>query len=135
MVAKGEYRGRLRLFCLSGAVMFWLFHALNKEYTTEIDCPVHLAIDETKIEFIESPPRTIPLEVTGGGWKLLRYWLYFRAQPIELPIAKISKRGLVGKEQLRNALDKRLKGLKVNKVSTDTLYLRTRPKTTPRKEG
>jgi len=131
MISTNEYRWHLLLFCVSGATVFWLFNALNKEYTTEIECPVQFAIDESKVEFVEPPPRTLPLEVTGGGWKLVRYLIYLEMYPVELPIAKVTRRGLIRKEQLRNTLDKTLKDLRVDKVLIDTLYIRTQPKTPP----
>ncbi|XWN35252.1 MAG: hypothetical protein ROO73_00435 [Roseivirga sp.] len=132
MISTNEYRWHLIFFCVSGATVFWIFNALNKEYTAEIECPVQFVIDESKVEFVEPPPRTLPLEVKGGGWKLVRYLVYLEMYPAELPIAKVTRRGLIRKEQLRTTLDKKLKDLRVEKVLIDTLYIRTQPKTVPR---
>jgi hypothetical protein len=119
---------RVILLCVSGAVIFWLFNALNKEYTTEVNYPVHFVVDTTKVTFTEEPPHKIYLEVTGVGWNLLRYLLHLNVQPIELPVEKVSRKGLVSQNRLYSILSKQLKDLKVNKVMIDNLYLHTQPK-------
>ena len=91
---------RVILLCCSGAVVFWLFNALNKDYTTVIDYPVHFVMDETQWTFTEAPPKHIPLEVTGGGWNLLRYLLHLYVKPVDLPVAKVARRGLVRPQRL-----------------------------------
>ncbi len=124
-------RWRVILLCVSGAVVFWLFNALNKEYTTEVNYPVHFVVNDTQEIFTEEPPHKIPLEVTGGGWNLLKYLLQLNLQPVELPVEKVSKKGLVSQEKLYAIFVKHLKDLKVNKVLIDSLYVYTQPKALP----
>lgn len=119
------------LLCLGSAMTFWLFNALNKDYTTAINYPVHFVINESKHVFTEAPPSSIPLEVTGGGWNLLRYLLHISVKPAELPVAKVARRGRVSRQRLYNLLKKHIKDLKVNRVLLDMMEIHTKPKTTP----
>jgi len=88
MESASKHRWQTLLFCMGGAMMFWLLNALNKVYTTDINYPVIFIIDDSKVVFSKIPPPTIRLEVTGGGWKLLRYLIRLNVQPIELPVEK-----------------------------------------------
>jgi hypothetical protein len=111
-----KHRWQTIFFCIVGAMMFWLLNALNKVYTTDINYPVSFVIDESKVALSKEPPSTIRLEVTGGGWRLLRYLLRFHVQPIDLPVAQISKKGQIKGEYLWPIFNKRLKDLKVRRV-------------------
>ena len=116
MDSASKYRWQTILFCMGGAMVFWLLNALNKVYTTDIDHPVVFVIDESKVVFTKVPPSTLCLEVTGGGWKLLKYLLHLHVQPIELSIDKVSERGQIRSEHLCPIVAKKLKDLKVHKV-------------------
>lgn len=111
-----KHRWQIIFFCIAGAIVFWLFNALNKVYTTDINCPFSFIIDESQVAFAKEPPSAIRLEVTGGGWRLLRYLLHLYVQPVELPVAQISKKGQIKGEYLWPIFNKRLKYLKVRRV-------------------
>ncbi len=119
MESASKHRWQTLLFCMGGAMMFWLLNALNKVYTTDINYPVIFIIDDSKVVFSKIPPPTIRLEVTGGGWKLLRYLIRLNVQPIELPVAQISKKGKIRSENLCPIFAKKLKDLKVRRVLVD----------------
>jgi hypothetical protein len=114
-----KHRWQTVLVCIFGAMVFWRLNALNKVYTTDMNYPVAFIIDESKVAFTKVPPSTIRLEVTGGGWSLLRYLLSLHVQPIELPVAQVSKRGNIKSEYLWPIFNKRLKDLKVRSVLMD----------------
>jgi hypothetical protein len=116
MESASKHRWQTILFCMGCAIMFWLLNALNKVYTTDINYPVVFIVGESKVVFAKTPPPTICLEVTGGGWKLLRYLLRFNVQPIELPVAQVSKKGKIKSEYLLPIFSKKLKDLKVRRV-------------------
>ena len=121
-----KHRWKTIFFCMGGAMVFWLLNALNKVYTTDISYPVSFTIDESKVAFAKEPPSAIRLEVTGGGWRLLRYLLRLHVQPIELPVAQVSKKGQIKGEYLWPIFNKRLKDLKVRRVLMgEALYVRT----------
>ena len=119
MASASKHQWRTILCCIGGATVFWLLNAFNKVYTTEINYPVHFVIDEPKGAFTKVPPSSIPLEVTGGGWRLLRYLLHLDVQPIELPVAKVASKGRIRSEYLRSLFDKKIKDLKVHRVLLD----------------
>ena len=119
---------------MGGAVVFWLLNALNKVYTTEIDYPVSWILDESNVVLDKVPPSTLRLEVTGSGWKLLRCLLRIDVQPVELPVAKVSKKGQIRIERLYPFFTKRLKELKVHRVSMEeTIYVHTISSNLPKK--
>ena len=123
-----NHRWRAIFLCVSSAVTFWIFNALNKEYTTTINYPVRFVVDETKRTFTEKPPQSIPLEVTGGGWILLRYLLHIYVKPAELPVVKVARRGRVSRQRLYTLLKRHVKDLKVNRITGDMLEVHTKPK-------
>ena len=114
-----KHQWRTILLCMGGATLFWLLNALNKVYTTDIKYPVHFVIDESKVAFTEVPPTSVALEVTGGGWRLLRYLLRLDVQPIALPVARVARRGRVQRKYLLALFDKKIKDLKVHRVLLD----------------
>ena len=106
--------------CIGGATVFWLLNNLNKVHTAEINYPISFVIDESKMVFATTPPPTIRLEVTGGGWRLLQYLLRFNVQSIQLPVAHVAKHGHIRSEYLYPIFAQRLKDLKVHRVLMDT---------------
>lgn len=132
MASENTKKWRVILLCIGGAITFWLFNALNQSYTTEINYPVNFALDQGNMEFTEDPPHQIPLEVTGGGWSLLRYLLHFDTQPIEISVRKVARRGRISREKLYSIFSKNLKDLKVNRILLDTIHVHTHRKATPK---
>lgn len=129
MATTTHSRWRIITLCMGVAVIFWLLNALNKDYTTTVNYPVHFVLDDSKRTFTETPPSRIALEVTGGGWNLLRYLLHINVKSINLPVSKVIKRGHLSRERVYVVLKKHLKDLKVNQVMTDTLQLHLQKKT------
>ncbi len=125
-----HHNWRVMFLCVSSALTFWLLHALNKDYTTTINYPIHFVIDEDRRTFVEEPPQTIPLEVTSGGWNLLRYTLKLYVKPIDLPVTSVARRGRISPQRLYAFLTRHLKDVKVNRIMIDTLDVRTQPKPT-----
>jgi len=135
MLSASKHRWRTICLCVSGAIVFWLLNALNKVYTTEIDYPVSLIIDESKVAFEQVPPSTMCIEVTGVGWRLLRYLLRLDVQPVEIPVDKISQKGKIKSEYFHLFFAKRLKDLKVRRVLLEeTLYVHAISSPLPLKE-
>lgn len=132
MASASKHRWRTILFCMGGAAVFWLLNALNKVYTTEINYPVHFVIDESKVAFTKVPPPSVSLEVTGGGWRLLRYLLHVDVPPIKLLVAQVTSKGHIRSEYLRSLFDRKLKDLKVHSVLLDdTPSVHTLPQKLP----
>jgi len=132
MVPASKHRWRTFFLCIGAAVLFWLLNALNKVHTTEVDYPVSFVTDESGVTLAKILPSTVRLEVTGSGWRLLRYLLRLNVQPVQLPVAKISKRGQIRRERLCSIFAKKLKDVEVRSVLLDkVLYVHTpSPKST-----
>lgn len=127
MVLASKHKWRTFFLCIVGAIVFWLLNALNKVYTTEIDYPVSFVINKSQeVAFAKAPSSSIRLEVTGSGWKLLRYLLRLNVPPVELTAAQISKRGRIRRERLCSIFAKKLKDVEVQGVLLDeALHLHT----------
>ena len=70
--------------CLLAAGVFWQMNALNKTYTTEVNYPLAWRYDTRRYVPLQPPPATLPITVTGQGWRLLRCNLQVGVRPAEL---------------------------------------------------
>jgi hypothetical protein len=127
MVSASKHKWRTFCLCISGAIIFWLLNALNKVYTTEIYHPVLFIMDESKVALAKLPPSPIRLEVTGNGWRLLRYLLRLNVQPVKIPVAQVLKRGQIRSERLRFIFAKKLKDVAVRDVWLDEAHYVHKP--------
>jgi hypothetical protein len=124
MVSASRYRWRTFCLCVGGAVVFWLLNALNKVYKTEINYPVSFTMDGSGVSFSQELPSTLRLEVTGSGWKLLRYVFRLNAQPVQLPVSQVLRGGRLRNDRLCSIFSKRLKDVEVHGVLLDeALYM------------
>ena len=70
--------------CLLAAAVFWQMNALNKTYTTELDYPLVWTYNTRRFVPLEALPTSVPVTVTGQGWRLLRCNLKVGVRPAEL---------------------------------------------------
>jgi hypothetical protein len=112
------------VLCLIVATTFWFFNALNKNnYTTRIDYPFQITFDDSLYVPIKPLPKEIPIEVTGGGWDLLRKSFGFEMNPVVVPISNpVETRYILG-TSLNSDLTERLGETRLNLVLTDTIML------------
>jgi hypothetical protein len=127
MVSARRHRWRTFCLCVGGAVVFWLLNALNKVYTTEINYPVSFIVDESEGSFAKRPPSTLRIEVTGGGWKLLKYVFRLNAQPVQLSVSQVSRGGRIRKDRLCAVFSKRFKDVEVHGVLLDEALYTHKP--------
>lgn len=105
------------------ATIFWFFNALNKQYTTNIDFPLVFEFDEKYYVPVEPLPRSIPLNVSGLGWDLLRRSTGFNIPPLVIPLEHPADvRKIVG-SSLPLLLSDQLQALQINYVVVDTLNI------------
>jgi hypothetical protein len=109
--------------CLLASGLFWQMNALNKTYTTRLNYPLQWRYDTDHYVPLRPLPTTLPVTVTGRGWRLLRANMGWGARPAELrPVPLPGTRylpALMWKRGLQNALE----GLQINEWSGDTLRL------------
>ncbi|MFM7328087.1 MAG: hypothetical protein ACKO3B_05070 [Bacteroidota bacterium] len=90
------------MLCLGASVVFWLFSALNKEHTADLNYPVRIMYDGKKYIPVGALPEKVPLNVTGKGWNLLAASLGVRMDPVMLvPQAETGKTSITGDELLK----------------------------------
>ncbi len=110
--------------CFIVAIIFWLFNAFNKTYSTNVRFPLRFEYDADHFVQTVEMPRQITVNVSGKGWDLFRS--YFGIKLPELAIAlerPLETRKIIGTSLLPQ-LEPQIGKLKINYVVTDTLHLK-----------
>lgn len=90
------------MLCLGASMVFWLFNALNKEHTADLNYPVRIRYNSKKYIPVGSLPDKVPLNVTGKGWNLLAASLGVRMDPVMLiPEGETGTTNIEGDELLK----------------------------------
>lgn len=116
------------LLCLLGAFIFWLFNALNKEYTTRIEQPIEFYYNKDTLISVRDLPKRISLNVTGGGWNLLRKSIGLNAKPVVINLENPTSIRYLTQYNLLNIVSDQMEELNVNFVISDTVYIRIEKK-------
>lgn len=111
------------VLCMITAFIFWLFNALNKTYTTHIDYPIHFQYNTDSLIAVSDLPRRIPLNVSGGGWNLLRKTLSVNPNPIFVNFDNPVNTQYITQYNLMPIASDHLEELTINFVGIDTLYI------------
>ena len=115
------------LLCFSTAAIFWFFNALNKEYTTQINYPVTLAFDRDSLVILRDPPDEIPINVTGGGWQLLKSTISVKAEPVIIKPDNPVHTQFLTANNLLPIFSSQLKDLNINYIAIDTIVFKIDP--------
>lgn len=118
-----------RITLLSGftATVFWFFNALNKEYTARINYPIRIVYPRDSLVAVRELPEQLPVNVTGGGWQMLKKTISVNVDPIRIvPENPGQTRYLTG-AGLLPMFSEQLDGLNVNYVAVDTVHLQIEP--------
>ena len=115
------------LLCFSTAATFWFFNALNKEYTTQIDYPVTLAFDRDSLVILRDPPDEIPINVTGGGWQLLKSTISVKAEPVIIKPDNPVQTQFLTANNFLPIFSNQLKDLNINYIAIDTIVFKIDP--------
>jgi len=106
------------------ATTFWFFSALNKSnYTTRIQYPITFNYQADSIYVMEAFPEQILIEVTGGGWNLLRKTLLFDTPPVEITLEDPVDTKYITGRSIAEQIAERLGEVRLNYVVTDTLFI------------
>jgi YbbR domain-containing protein len=112
------------ILCFIVAIVFWLFNAFNKTYSTNVRFPLRFEYDAENFIPVHELPRQVTVNVSGNGWELFRS--HFGIKLPELAIAlehPLETKKIVGATLLPQ-LEPQLGKLKINYVVTDTLHLK-----------
>ncbi|MBI3219009.1 MAG: hypothetical protein HYZ44_05830 [Bacteroidetes bacterium] len=112
------------ILCFIVAIVFWLFNAFNKTYSTNVRFPLRFEFDVENFVSATELPRYVTVNVSGNGWDLFRSYFGIKHPELTIPIERpLETKKIVG-ATLRPQLEPQLGKLKINYVVTDTLHLR-----------
>ncbi len=103
------------------ATTFWFFNALNNTYTTRINYPIEFIFDDTEVVVVEKLPNRVSLDVSGGGWNLLRRTLWFRVNPLQIRLENPSERKYILGATLKPLIAEQINEVNLNYIVTDTI--------------
>ena len=109
--------------CVLTAIVFWIFNAFNKNYSTNVRFPLLFEFDGEKYAPAEHLPKSVNLNVSGNGWDLFRRHLGVKVPPIIIPLERAKEIKKIVGSTLPPMLATQVGNLKINYVVTDTLYL------------
>ena len=115
-----------------GAATFWLFRALNKPHSALISYPIEFVFNIDSTVVMNPLPTTIKIDVSSGGWNLFRRTLIFSIDPIKVELDNPSEVNFLTQSFLSPIVEDQLKGLTINYIVTDTLFLSIERKITKR---
>lgn len=116
------------VLCVFTAMIFWLFNALNKTYTTNISFPLTFDYDQENFIPVGSLPQSVRLNVTGNGWELFKRSTGVKTESLEIPLDRPADVKKIVGSGLRFPFTTQLEGLLINHVLSDTIYLDLEPK-------
>ncbi|MEQ8555961.1 MAG: hypothetical protein RLO17_05995 [Cyclobacteriaceae bacterium] len=111
------------IISLIGATTFWFFNALNKSYDTTINYPVEFTFSQDSNVVMQPLPASIRINVSSGGWNLLRKTSWFNVPPIEIPLEQPDKIKYIDRGKLFPLVVNQMSELKVNHIVSDSLFL------------
>jgi hypothetical protein len=115
------------ILCFSTAATFWFFNALNKVYTTRIYYPFELVFNRDSLVAVKDPPEEIPINVTGGGWQLLKRTVSVNLIPVEIKPDNPTQTQYFTAANLLPFFSDQLNDLNINYISTDTIFFKIEP--------
>ncbi len=115
------------LLCFSTAATFWFFNALNKVYTTRINYPVKLVFDRDSLVALKDAPDEIPINVTGGGWQLLKRTISVNVEPVILKPENPVQTTFFTASNLLPIFSEQITELNINYIAIDTIEFKIDP--------
>lgn len=116
------------LLSLIGATTFWFFNALNKDYNARINYPVEFEFDRDSVVVVKPLTSTVVIDVSSGGWNLLRKTFWFNVTPVVIPLDNPTEIGFYTRASLLPMIEDQLSELTINYLVTDTVFIHIEPK-------
>jgi len=110
--------------CVLVAGVFWVFNALNKQYSTNIRFPLLFEFDGEKYAIAKPLPKSINLNVTGNGWDLFRKHFGMNVSPVIVPLEHPNETPKIVGSTVLPLLASQVGNLTINFVMTDTLHIK-----------
>ncbi len=114
--------------CFLGAGVFWIFNALNKNYSTNLNYPVQFQFDQSHYIAVDPPPSYLTINVQSNGWNLLRKSLGLKVTPILVQLERPSETKKIVAASLAPLVASQLGTLTMNYIVSDTIRMKIEPK-------
>ena len=111
------------LLSLGGATTFWFFNALNKDYNAVINYPIEFQFARDSVVILDPLPSSVTIDVSSGGWNLIRKTLFFNVTPIQIELENPTEISYYTRSALFPLVIDQLEELQINYLVTDTLYI------------
>lgn len=110
--------------CIFTATTFWFFNALNKaDYTTRINYPIAFDYNKDSTVLLSQLPEDITIQVTGGGWNLLRKTILFDRQPVAIELEEPITTKFITAQSITDLVENKLDDVRLDYIVTDTLFI------------
>ncbi len=109
------------------ATTFWFFNALSKDYDKIINYPLTFDFNRDSVVIVDPLPTEVKIDVSSGGWNLLRNTFWFNAKPVTIELNNPTDIKFLTKASLMPIISNQLKELEINFLLTDTLHIHIEP--------
>ncbi len=109
------------------ATTFWFFNALSKNYDKIINYPLAFEFNRDSLVIVDPLPTEIKIDVSSGGWNLLKNTFWFNATPVLITLDNPTDVKFMTKNSLMPIISNQLKELEINFLLTDTLFINIEP--------
>lgn len=116
--------------CFVTATVFWLFNALNKNYSAHLRFPIQFQYDQDQYAPAAELPKTLTINVSGNGWDLVRKTFGVKLQVLSIPLEHPDEIKRIHTSVLPPLLATQLGDLKINFIAVDTLRIQIEPRVT-----
>ncbi|MFQ3213609.1 MAG: hypothetical protein ACJAT1_001702 [Marivirga sp.] len=111
------------VLCIFTATTFWFFNALNDDYTTRISYPIDFVYQDSGLIVVKELPDNVKINVTGGGWNLLRKTFWFTIDPVDIQLDNPANDKYFLGASLYATIADQLNEVQLNFIETDTLWV------------
>jgi len=119
---------RAILLSVMAATTFWFFNALNKNYSTRLNYPLEISFARDSVVVVDPLPDIVIVDVSGGGWNLMRKTFLFSATPVLIELDNPTEIKFFTRASLLPMITEQLGGISLDFVVTDTLFINIQPK-------
>jgi len=111
------------VLCVVTATTFWFFNALNDNYSTRITYPIKFTYPDSALVEVEELPKKVSINVSGGGWNLLRKTFWFTITPVEVPLEEPVETKYILGNSLYSLIADQMTEIQLNFIENDTLKI------------
>ena len=124
-MAEPRIYSRWKVVVLSfvGAATFWFFSALGKEYSYRFRYPIEFVYNQDSLVAVQSLPKYVDVDVSGGGWDLFRQTFWFGSDPVIFELDNPAAIRYLTRPTILPILTDQLSQYRINFLFTDTLYI------------